>query len=152
MFCKCGYAMAFPSPDQDLIPPAADGAAATLVPAGAPAGIAAAGPGARRDLARAREPFLSFVRYLKGDRSALGETSYVLARHCWRPTACSRCCVGSRRLPITALIMTWRRSRSFPTSAISPGRPLSSIPEPRSGTRCFRSAEVGDQRFPEVKR
>ncbi len=73
--------MAFTSPDQDLIPPAPDGAAATLVPAGATNGIEAAGPGARRDPARAREPFLSFVRYLKGDRSALGETSYVLARH-----------------------------------------------------------------------
>ena len=29
----------------------------------------------------AHQPFLNFVRYLKGDRTAIGETSYLLARH-----------------------------------------------------------------------
>src|SRR5262249_57498694 len=31
--------------------------------------------------AAAHQPFLNFVRYLKGDRTAIGETCYLLARH-----------------------------------------------------------------------
>jgi hypothetical protein len=29
----------------------------------------------------AHQPFLNFVRYLKGDREAIGDASYLLARH-----------------------------------------------------------------------
>jgi hypothetical protein len=32
-------------------------------------------------ISAAHQPFLNFVRYLKGDREAIGDASYLLARH-----------------------------------------------------------------------
>jgi hypothetical protein len=66
----------------DLVPAAPDGAAATLAPAAHDPG-----PDSNRarppppEAASAHVPFLNFVRYLKGDRTAIGEASYLLARH-----------------------------------------------------------------------
>jgi|SRR5262245_7892291 len=64
-----------------FLPAAPDGAAASLAPAApgdaAPPGDASEGA---PQSAPAHRPFLNFVRYLRGDRTALGGDSYPLAR------------------------------------------------------------------------
>jgi hypothetical protein len=70
----------------------------------------------------AHQPFLNFVRYLKGDREAIGDASYLLARH----------------RAIIASTMTWPRSPSFRRFATSPARRSPRTPACRSTIRCFR--------------
>jgi hypothetical protein len=62
-------------PQPAILPTAADGACASLAPADEPFPASS-----NRRPEQAREPFLNFVRYLKGDRDALAGTSYPLAR------------------------------------------------------------------------
>jgi hypothetical protein len=70
------------SDDLDTIPTVPDGAAAPLAPS---ADWRHQRPNQRRAAGRQASPqhapFLDFVRYLKGDRSAIGESSYIVARH-----------------------------------------------------------------------
>jgi hypothetical protein len=62
-------------PQSALLPTVPDGACASLAPAADPTA-----PRSNRRPEPVQEPFLNFVRYLKGDRDALGATSYPLAR------------------------------------------------------------------------
>jgi hypothetical protein len=66
--------MTFGSPRSDRNPPT------PARPAPGPTGASRLPlPAARTSTAH--EPFLNFVRYLKGDRGAIGDASYLLARH-----------------------------------------------------------------------
>jgi hypothetical protein len=69
--------------DQDLIPTVPDGAAAPLVPTaeGGRLELSSQGRNGRYQVSPTHAPFLNFVRYLKGDREAIGEVSYLVARH-----------------------------------------------------------------------
>jgi hypothetical protein len=58
----------------EVIPEAPDGAAATLAPEVLP-------HDGLRDGRAPHQPFLDFVRYLQGDRAAIGGSSVILARH-----------------------------------------------------------------------
>jgi hypothetical protein len=62
-------------PQPALLPMAADGVCASLAPADEPSAARS-----NRGPEPAQEPFLNFVRYLRGDRDALAGTSYPLAR------------------------------------------------------------------------
>src|SRR5262245_15906048 len=83
-FAKNERAMASPASadDQDLLPTAPDGAAAPLAPV-AEGGLEPPDQGrpGRHQISPTHVPFLNFVRYLKGDREAIGDASYLVARH-----------------------------------------------------------------------
>src|SRR5947209_6274262 len=68
--------------DQDTIPIAPDGAAAPLAPSADDEIEQPDQPRAgRRQTTTTHTPFLNFVKYLKGDQGAIGEVSYLIARH-----------------------------------------------------------------------
>jgi hypothetical protein len=69
--------MTFGNPASDYNPPA------SAKPASGLAGLPSAPrvPALRLRTSAAHQPFLNFVRYLKGDREAIGDASYLLARH-----------------------------------------------------------------------
>jgi hypothetical protein len=68
--------------DQDLLPTAPDGAAAPLAPlAEGRLEQPDQGRPGRHQISPTHVPFLNFVRYLKGDRGAIGDVSYLVARH-----------------------------------------------------------------------